>query len=206
MTRLGWTSSLLMTLGLGLGVAIGWGLCRAVSGFGQTGKLVQVDRIPPHEPVEIVPDSVQWPEGEPVVVATVTPPTKKEARKLEEDFGFRLDRTSILGKFDLPQLPDGGKAVVTVPKRGKEKPPLPLNLTVKVNKPPLLRIRWDPRFEVWYGHGAEFGTVSPSWSAYLGLNRLACIRDKVCLQARAGREERPWGGGWMAEVGASVSF
>lgn len=206
MTRLGWIASLLMTLGLGLGVALGWGLCRTVSGFGQTSRLLRVDQIPPREPVRIVPDSVKWPGGDPVTVQTVEPPNNKERHQVESDFKLDLSRTNILGKFDLPQLPDGGKAVVTVPKRGKEKPPLPLNLTVKVNKPPLLRIRWEPRFEVWYGYGAEFGTVSPSRSAYLGINRLACIRDKVCLQARAGREERPWGGGWVAEVGASVSF
>lgn len=203
MTKLGWTASLLMTLGLGLGVALGWGLCRAVSI--EPGDFIKVSRIPPYEPVEIVPESVNWPQGEPVVVATVTPPTRKEARKLEKDFGFRLDRTSILGKFDLPQLPDGGKAVVTVPKRDNEDPPLPAKLTVKVNKPPLLRIRWEPVWEGWYGL-PQNGAWGDSYATYLSLRNLACVRDKLCAGARAGYESSGFAEGWVVEVGASWRF
>lgn len=200
MTRLGWTGSLFMVLGLVLGVAIGWGLARAVPAG--PGQIIQVARVPPYKPVEIVPGSADWPEGDPVVVATVTPPTKKEARKLERDFGFRLDRTSVLGRFDLPDLPDGGQAVVSVPVSDR---PDPVSLTVKANPPPLVRVRWSPTFEVWYGFGG--GPVSgDSWSSYLSLRDLACARDRVCMQVRAGREVRPWADGWVAEVGLSVRF
>lgn len=196
-----------MTLGLALGVALGWGLCRAVPGGAE--RIIQVGRIPPYKPVEIVPESVNWPQGEPVVVATVTPPTKKEARKLEKEFGFRADRDSLLGKFDLPQLPDGGKAVITVPKRGNEDPVLPVKLTVKANKPPLLRIRWEPVLGGWYDspivRSVDGNTLS-SWSGYVRLNRLICVRDRLCLNARAGYEHRPWGGGAIAGVGVSWRF
>lgn len=197
MTRLGWTGSLFMVLGLALGVAIGWGLARAVPAG--PGQIIQVARVPPYKPVEIVPGSADWPEGDPVVVATVTPPTKKEARKLERDFGFRLDRTSVLGRFDLPDLPDGGQAVVSVPVSDR---PDPVSLTVKANPPPLVRVRWRPVLEGWYGYSPEGNT----WSGYLRLGRLLCIRDRVCLQARAGYEVRPWGDGAVAGVGVSVRF
>lgn len=200
MTRLGWTGSLFMVLGLVLGVVIGWGLCRQVSGM--PGSIIQVAKVPPYEPVEIVPDSAGWPKGSVETVQTVVPPTRKEARKLEKDFGFRLSRTSLLGKFDLPDLPDGGKAVVHVPKGGNEEPALPVKLTVRANRPPLVRVRWEPRFEGWYGYSAE----GNSWSSYLKLGRLLCIRDRVCVQARAGREGRLWGEGWVAEAGISIRF
>lgn len=203
MTRLGWTASLLMTLGLGLGVALGWGLCRAVSI--EPGDFIKVDRIPPFEPVRIVPDSVKWPEGEPVVVATVTPPTKRQARKLEKDFNFRVDRDSLLGKFDLPELPDGGKAVVSVVKPDKEDKPQPVKLTVKVNKPPLLRIRWEPEVSFWYGV-PQNGGWGDSYATYLSLRNLACVRDKLCAGAKAGYERRGFAEGWVVEVGASWRF
>lgn len=205
MTRLGWTASLLMTLGLALGVALGWGLCRAVPGG--AGRIIQVARVPPYEPVEIVPESVDWPEGEPVIVATVEPPTRKERKRIRSDFGLNPNLEAILGKFELPQLPDGGSAVVSVPKPDGEDPE-PVKLTVKANKPPLLRIRWEPEVTAWYGFasGTEFAGDSASWATYFSLPRLACIREKVCLQARAGREERPWGGGWVAELGVGVRF
>lgn len=191
-----------MTLGLGLGVALGWGLCRAVSI--EPGDFIRVDRIPPLEPVRIVPDSVKWPSGEPVTVQTVEPPSNKSARKLEKDFGFRLNRTKILGQFDLPQLPDGGSAVVSVPKPNGEDPE-PVKLTVKVNKPPLLRIRWEPTWEGWYGM-PQGGAWGDSYATYLSLHNLACVRDKLCAGARAGHERRGVVEGWVFEVGASWRF
>lgn len=199
MTRLGWTASLLMTLGLGLGIALGWGLCRAVPGG--AGRIIQVARVPPYEPVEIVPESVDWPQGEPVTVATVEPPTKRQARKLEKDFNFRVGRDSLLGKFDLPQLPDGGSAIVTASKPDGDDPE-PVKLTMKVNKPPLLRIRWEPEVSFWYGV-PQNGGWGDSYATYLSLGNLACVRDKLCAGARAGYESRGFAGGWVVELGAS---
>lgn len=208
MTRLGWTGSLFIVLGLALGAALGWGLCRAASI--DPGDLIRVAKVPPYEPVEIVPDSVDWPEGKPVRVATVKPPTRKEARKLERDFGFRLDDTNLLGKWELPDLPDGGRAIVSVNKGQPDSAdrPEPVQLTVKANPPPLVRVRWEPEVTGWYGFGSggELIGDSASWATYFSLPRLLCIRNRVCVQARSGREERPWGGGWVAEAGISISF
>lgn len=201
MTRCGWFASLACMLGLALGVALGWGLARAVPAG--PGRIIQVARVPPYSPVEIVPDSAGWPAGPSVEVETKVPPTRKEARKLEEGFGFRVDRDHLLGKFKLAELPDGGDVLVSVTKGQGQRP---AKLTVRANPPPLVRVRWEPRFEGWYGYAAEPGWSGQSWSAYLGLPDLLCVRDRVCVQARAGREHRPWGEGWVAEAGVSIKF
>lgn len=202
MTKLAWTNTLTLTLGLGLGVSLGWGLCRAVPGG--SGRIIQVAKIPPYEPVEIVPESVDWPQDEPVTVQTVSPPPK-QARKLKQDFGLNPDLDAILGRFKLPDLPDGGNAVVSVPKGGKDEPPLPVKLTVKANKPPLLSVRWEPEITFWYGL-PQNGTWGDSYATYLSLRKLACVRDKLCAGARAGYESRGFAEGWVVELGASWRF
>lgn len=202
MTRLGWTGSLFMALGVALGLPIGWGLARQVAGL--PGQLLRVGRIPSYKPVEIVPDSVDWPEGDPVVVATVTPPTKKERRKVERDFNLNLRDSNLLGKFELPDMPEGGRAVVSVTKGQPDSTdkPEPVRLTVKTNPPPLVRVRWDPGLDGWYD-------VSPGgriMTGYLKLGRLLCIRDRGCVQARAGYRDGPFGDGVIAGVGVSLRF
>lgn len=197
MTRLGWTGSLFMAMGLALGVAIGWGVARQVAGL--PGQLLRVGQVPTYEPVEIVPDSVDWPEGDPVTVQTVDPPSKKVARKIEKEFDLDLSRTILLGKFDLPDMPNGGRAVPWVPRGDK---PEPVRLRIVANPPPLVRVRWEPTLEGWAGYSTE----GNSWSSYLKLGRLLCIRDRLCFQARGGYEVRSWASGAVAEVGVSVRF
>lgn len=175
----------------------------------RTGKHVQVAPVASYEPVEVVPVSVEWPKGEPVVVKTVEPPNEKEARKLEKDFDFRLGDAAILGRFELPELPHGGKGVVTAPKGGNEDDPSPVKFTVKRNPPPpppLFSVGWEPKLEGWYGQAVEPGWSGRSWSAYIAADELMCVKKEICLNGRAGREHRPWGEGWIAEVGVSWRF
>lgn len=194
-----WLAPVALAAGLLAGLAAGWSLARSLPSG--PGRLLQVGRVPPYKPVELVPVSAGWPAGRTVAVATVVPPTRKERLRVERDFDLDLSRTSLLGKFDLPAMPDGGSAVVGVPVSDS---PEPVSLIVKANPPPLLRVRWRPELEAWYGFAS--GGDSASRALYIGLPRLICIRDRVCGQARGGYEDRPRGGGWLAEVGVSIKF
>lgn len=185
-------------------VGIWWGSCRSKS-----PQPVTTPPIAYYEPFEVVPESVSWPGGKPVLVETVEPPTKKDRDAIESDFHLNPDDVAILGRFELPELPHGGKGVVTVPKRGNEDPALPVKFTVKRNPPPpppLFSVQWEPKLEGWYGQAVEPGWSGRSWSAYIAADDLLCVKEKICLNGRAGRESRPWGEGWTAEVGVSWRF
>lgn len=153
--------------------------------------------LPPEIPAFLppAPEEENSEPGPPVEVRSIVLSENDRKR-----FGFRPEDVPLAVRT-LPSAPEGGKISV------KREPGGRVGVVAVANPPRLLTPAWEPRLEGFGGVASppglpEFG---PAWDVGVR-SPLLRIAGKHDVLARVGYESRPWGGGWVLQVGVSLSL